>query len=565
MRKFSFIAAIWLSMSAAFAANWPTGQWETNLNGQIVAIDINEVMDNAITVDVTWASSDNADLNDSQFTFTDEAQLFARSAVNDDQSVFQLRLTSFGSLIFEVLYLDDADQNVLAFLKPIESGIRSIDDYPTEQAIADLPSKKIWLNYAAQDLWKFWGKENALEYTSYRCNNGALINPKQLCSELRQGWIIAGLENEYTRMLSRQVYLYGTLFNMTGDPLTLEYMEVGVERLLERFEDSGSAATIMKDGKPLYTAEQRTSQDLAYVQVGLAMHYYLTGDQAVLEKIDSLKDYVIASYYRDDWEMLAWTLEDQMPGDAQNQELVAQLDQLNAYMLLVFPHLPENMKVEWEKDIRLMVDILLNKFHDEDRNRFAGQIVKGEFNRPGQRHNDFGHSVKTYWMIHTAGKLLDDDRYLEIGRWGIDAIIKQSIRFREEASDASNWGNQTNSDGSGWWEFAELTQATATLMLDEPDYARYLPDIYKYWLSSFVDKTYGGVWGGAGGGTKQHLWKNGYHEAEIGLVALITSQKAKDETVDLYFKRDEGHFQPYLFEIKPIEQSTTDGITKVTF
>jgi hypothetical protein len=263
--------------------------------------------------------------------------------------------------------------------------------------------------------------------------------------------------------------------------------------------------------------------------------------------------------------MLAWTLEDQLPGDSQNKELVAQLDQLNAYMLLLYPHLPADMKTEWEKDIRLMVDILLNKFHIKDSNRFAGQIENGQFNDPGDRHNDFGHSVKTYWMIYTAGKMLNDQNYIEIGRWGIDSILKQAIRFREEPMDASNWGNQVQSDGSSWWEFAELTQATATLMLDDADYARYLPDIYSYWLNNFVDKNYGGVWSGAGGGSKQHLWKNGYHEAEIGLVALITSQKAKNEPVDLYFKRNNGHFQPYLFNVEPIAKSTRDGITKVTF
>jgi mannose/cellobiose epimerase-like protein (N-acyl-D-glucosamine 2-epimerase family) len=565
MKNLCFIFLTWFTLGCAFAADWPTGQWETNLNGQIVEIEINRVLKESISVTVEWADPTHINLKEAPFTFTDESKTFARAEKNENNTIYQVRITSFGSLIFEVLYPSEESKNELAFLKPVPSGIRSIEDYPTEQAINDLPSKVTWLNYAAKDLWKFWGSNNALEYSSYRCNDGSLVNPKQLCSELRQGWIIAGLDQEYTRMLSRQVYLYGVLFNMTGDTDALEYMEIGVDALIQRYEESGSAVTTQKNGNPLYQAEQRTSQDLAYVQVGLAMYYYLTGDVAILEKIDTLKDYVIAQYYREDWQMLAWTLEDQLPGDSQNQELVAQLDQLNAYMLLVYPHLPNDMKAEWEQDIRLMVDILVNKFHIEDRNRFAGQIIKGQFNDPGDRHNDFGHSVKTYWMIYTAGQMLNDKNYMDIGRWGIDSIIKQAIRFREEPMDASNWGNQVQSNNSSWWEFAELTQATATLMLEDSDYARYLPDIYSYWLNNFVDKNHGGVWSGAGGGSKQHLWKNGYHEAEIGLVALITTQKVKGEPFELFFKRDSGHYQPYLFNLEPVAKSSKDGVTKVTF
>jgi hypothetical protein len=341
-------------------------------------------------------------------------------------------------------------------------------------------------------------------------------------------------------------------------------MEIGLDTLLDRFDEKGSVSTVLKNGNAVYSQEQRTSQDLAYAQIGLAMAYYLSGDPLLLEKIDTLKDSIIQNYYLEDWGMLAWTIEDQQPGDSNNQELVAQLDQLNAYMLLVYPHLPTEMKPEWEKDIRLMVDILLEKFHDEPRNRFAGQVRNGKFNKPGERHNDFGHSVKTYWMIYTAGKLLADKNYVDIGRTGIDKIIKQAIHFRTHPRGESNWANQVQSTGSSWWEFAELTQATATLALEQPDYVRYLPDIYRYWLNNFVDKSRGGVWSGANGGAKQFHWKNGYHEAELGLIALITSAQIKGDDVKLYYTKDTGHFQPYLYQVQP-KSIQKNEFTEVTF
>ena len=550
------ILVLSVSSLLANAAQWPTGQWQAQILGDIITITLEDVSDTRISVRI----DNNPQIQ--SFRFTDTNQRLAQSTTNPLQS---LKLTSYGDMIFQVA--GASGKTTSAFLKPVLSKITKLADYPTEQAINDLPSAITWLNYANNDLWKFWGTSDALSYASFRCNNGTLPDLTNLCRELRDGWIMAGINNDYTRMVSRQVYTYGVIFNMTGNTEALEYMHVGLDILMSRYEANGSAATILRDGKAVYAPEQRTAQDLAYVQVGLAMAYYLTGDAAILEKLNDLRTYVINQYYRNDWQMLAWTLSDQFPGDSNNQELVAQLDQLNAYMLLTYPHLPEAQKPEWAIDIRLMVDTLLAKFHLQDSARFAGQIVRGNANRAGERHNDFGHSVKTYWMIYTAGQMLNDENYVDIGRQGIDKIINQAIRFREQPRGYSHWGNQATTDSSSWWEFAELTQATATLALENSDYSRFLPDIYNMWLNNFVDKTYGGVWPSPYGGAKQQLWKNGYHEAEIGLVALITSQKLKGEAVELYFARNTGHFQPYLFDYEAASIATNkeNEIVKVTF
>jgi mannose/cellobiose epimerase-like protein (N-acyl-D-glucosamine 2-epimerase family) len=561
MKRIALWVFLLFAVSAAYAAGWETGQWQAKIDNDIATFSIKQITNDGLTVSLTWQDGAGKNIGDKLWAFTDDTQKYAQVEL-EDGTRYQLRITSFGDLITQRFV---GESKKMAFLKPVPSDITRIEDYPTEQAIADLPNAETWQTYAREDLWSYWGSDEALGFTSYRCNNGDLIQLDNLCYELRQGWMVAGIENDYTRMLSRQVYTYGVLFNMTGEEDAFEAMTIGLEQLLARFEDNGSVKTILKDGDALYRPEQRTSQDLAYAQIGLAMGYYLTGDGALLDKLDQLKDHIIENYFREDWGMLAWTLEDQMPGDSGNQELVAQLDQLNAYMLLVYPHLPTSLKAEWESDIRLMVDVLLEKFHNQARNRFAGQLVKGQFNDPGDRHNDFGHSVKTYWMIYTAGQLLNDADYLEVGAWGIDQIIQQAIRFKTEPRGYSHWGNQVQSNGSAWWEFAELTQATATLALTNADYSRYLPDIYDMWFNNFVDQRFGGVFMSAGGGAKQNLWKNGYHEAEFGLIGYITSQKLKDEAVSLYFKRNEGHFQPYLYSLPVMQIESVETGYRVTF
>ncbi|WP_196157764.1 hypothetical protein [Reinekea sp. G2M2-21] len=562
MNRALLILLFWLPTLPALAAQWSQGHWQASVDGDIIDIQIVTTSSSAIQVKLDNLSQDDDDLTAQTFRFTDDSQTIART---DGSPYMQIRRTTFGEFIFQRIDDTQKDNNALAFLKPVKSGITTLEDYPTEQAIADLPEESVWLDYANQDLWKFWGTDTALEFSSSRCNDGELPDITDLCRELRAPWIAEGLPNNYTRMLSRQVYAYGVLFNVTGNKQAYAAMQKGLTELLSRFEDTGSVATILREGKAVYRPAQRTSQDLAYAQVGLAMAFYLTGDAALLDKIELLKNHIVTQYVNKEKTMLAWTLEDQMPGDAKNQELVAQLDQLNAYMLLVFPHLPDAMQKEWAADIRFIVEAMLDKFHIEDRNRFAGQLVNGEFNDPGERHNDFGHSVKTYWMIYIAGQLLDDERYQRIGTDGIEKIIQQAIRFREHPQGYSQWGNQIQSNSSSWWEFAELTQATATLALDNPDYSRYLPDVYQMWLNNFVDKKYGGVWMSANGGAKQHLWKNGYHETEFGLVALIASQRLKQQPIRLYFARTEGHFQPYLFNLQPSRIHIQNDLTVVTF
>lgn len=558
----SLAAGLFLVLITSFtvAGAWDAGEYEVQLPFGHADVELFTISQEGIEVGIQWENDTRPDISKTLWRFKDGSDSILQFEA--DTYAYELKKTTFGDLILSTK-IDD--QTKSAFLKPVPPAITSIEQYPTDQAITDLPSAETWQNYANDDLWKYWGQDSALSFPTYRCNNGQAIDLDNLCYELRTGWIAAGLEYSYTRMLSRQIYTYGVIYHMTGNEDAFEIMLLGLEQLTERVESNGSIKTVLASGEAIYSSPQRTSQDLAYAQMGFAMAYYLTGDQTWLTQLNTTKNHIIDTYYRDDWGMLAWTMEDQMPGDANNQELVAQLDQLNAYMLLVYQHLPAELKPEWETDIRLMVDALLEHFHDEDRHRFAGKLDKGEFNDPGDRHNDFGHSVKTYWMIYTAGQMLGDATYIEVGAWGIDHIARAALRFREMPRGLSHWGNQTQSNSSSWWEFAELTQATASLALQYNDYARALPDIYDMWLENFVDKNYGGVWMSDRGGAKQHLWKNGYHEAEIGLIALITSQALKGEPIDLYFKRATGHFQPYFYPITVKAINDTEDGSIVTF
>lgn len=96
------------------------------------------------------------------------------------------------------------------------------------------------------------------------------------------------------RMQARQTFAYGVLFNLTGDEQALKLHKAGVDFLLKNARDpEGGFYSLMKQGKPLTADDhalpvkrlQRTSQDLSYALVGLAMNAYLTHDPEVIKVI----------------------------------------------------------------------------------------------------------------------------------------------------------------------------------------------------------------------------------------------------------------------------------------
>ena len=85
-------------------------------------------------------------------------------------------------------------------------------------------------------------------------------------------WLAAEMGTEYTRMRSRQAFVYGAAFHLTDNERYLAWMRAGVARLrANAYEpDTGSAVSWWRDGVPGPEVGTRTAQDLAYAQLGLA-------------------------------------------------------------------------------------------------------------------------------------------------------------------------------------------------------------------------------------------------------------------------------------------------------
>ncbi|WP_293165313.1 AGE family epimerase/isomerase [Okeania sp. SIO2C9] len=500
-------------------------------------------------------------------------------------------------------------------VQPALALVSSTAQYPVDNIdgiIADVPTGERWLQHLEEDLLPFWEMDEALgdpvgNYPTYRCNDGSLYSWRNPCPELENADSgIVKLDREYIRAKSRQIFAYGVAYHLTGKSKYLQFAKDGVDYLREYgLDPEGGAYTYFEDGVGLPSKARRISQDMAYAVAGLGFYYYLTRDTDVLADIVALKDYIFETYYDAEWDLLAWAHEDYVDyvdenGNEQKvskdqRELVAQLDQVYGYMLLLTPTLPEMfdgkpLRSQWEDDLVHLATIMSEQFYTPDNNIFFGAITDPSKQRLGTDHTDFGHSIKTLWLIYEIGKLT--------GHYELTAFAQEKapLIFEEAFLEDGTWGRRINQYGQletdkEWWILAELDQTAATFSLRDPSYAKYLPTSYAYWFKYMIDHEHGGTWHWVSAKNnlpdlsmpKQHSWKNAFHSFEHDLVGYITGQAIHNLPVTLYFAFQEipenTQIRPYLFaakvqsmieprkrngkKIRPVRGSTQQMVTLV--
>ncbi|MDR2889140.1 MAG: AGE family epimerase/isomerase [Lachnospiraceae bacterium] len=461
----------------------------------------------------------------------------------------------------------------------------------------DFEGSNRWIEHLENELMRFWMKPEVKDmskglFRSFLINDGkhlpGLDAVDQWPAELRKaiqkdengnysaeaGDLLEGPEKNadknFVRVHSRQTFAYGVAYNMTGKPEYFELCRKGAYALMELIGNNGSMFTRqhLSKGDFINDTKTRTSQDLAYGMTGIAFYYYLTHDEAVLDKIRALKNYIFDNYFHQGKEVFTW-LPHKNTSKEQSVELVAHLDQLYAYMLWLTPSLPAKEKNEYKADMKRIADIMIEKFYSEVYGTFWGASTSSDMQTLGTSHTDFGHSVKAMWVIYQVGIWTDQIYYVNFARQKIHAIL-------ESAFDVSNgsWNRRILDDGSidrdkEWWGLAELNQAAALLAIKDPSYLQYLNKTYAFWFKNMIDYKHGEIWHVLDGETlypkqmfpKAHCWKNGLHSLEHCLFGYLTSKQILGENIELYYaftSIDEVKHQtvtPYLFKANIIDQA----------
>lgn len=455
-----------------------------------------------------------------------------------------------------------------------EDGVQSFD---IKKLIKEHFEPQKWIDHLNNDLMKFWNTPEAKTiqkglFVTHRSNEGKLIDddcnkyPEEikaaLASEETKGLI--DLDYNYVRAHSRQTYAYGIAYNMTGNQEYLEACKLGAKALIKAFDKENGMFTKQNKktaewGEPILL---RDSQNLAYGITGLGMYYYLTHDEETLFKILQAKEYIFKNYFSFGRGYFTW-----YPKIANDQtddrvEIVAQLDQIYAYMIWLTPSLPEPHQSEWKESLKKIVRMLITRFYSERYGFFWGTGTTTDARNLGTDHTDFGHSVKTMWLIYRIGIMTEEMSFVDFARSKIDVILKNAY-----VEKTGSWARRFNADGSldcdkEWWGLAELDQACALLALNDPSYLEYLNNTHKYWFDYMVDKKNGEIWHMVFAKDnkpdirypKIHCWKTSLHSFEHALFGYVIASQIKNKEFVLHyaFKSSKeityNRVSPYLFE-----------------
>jgi mannose/cellobiose epimerase-like protein (N-acyl-D-glucosamine 2-epimerase family) len=420
-------------------------------------------------------------------------------------------------------------------------------------AIAALPAPADWVSELQRDILPFWETPAALgdpvgSFPTFRCNDGTVANPQAPCAEFLAApdWIHSAVGRQYVRMISRQIYLYGVAYHLTGDPKYLVWARAGVRYILDNAvnKTTGDVVSYWSDGKPVVDPDDQTSQDLAYSLVGLSFYYYLTREADLLQPMLRIESYIRQHYYDPHQGLYRQALKG---WEADRTELVSQLDQANAYMLLLTPLLPPPEQQRWRAELAQIAQIMRGRFYDSGSTMFVGLLdpkAKSGDCVFARDDTDFGHTIKTYWMLYFIGRVLNDGALVEFARAGAPGILARAF-----LPVTGSWATQptcgTAPDNinrtSTWWMAAELDQAALTFGIGDPQLLSYIPKANDFWLKHMVDPRYGEVWDEVALPDytprlpKVHLWKNGFHTAERALIGYIATGAIRSEPTVLYY------------------------------
>jgi hypothetical protein len=443
--------------------------------------------------------------------------------------------------------------------------------FASEPSSSSVLAPETWVRHLTNDIAPFWTSPDAMgsprgNFPTLRKNDGTP----------------AVRTDRRPRMMGRQIYACSAAYILTGEASYLEAADDGLRFLLAHARDSrkGGWQTLLdKDGNPKGN-DYRYSQDAAYAAMGPAVYYFVTRDPAARETLVSNRNEIFNPrlFWDETNRRVRNAILPSMDGEApagkdNGWELVSQLDQVNGWLLLTQPVMGGDDSARFGSDIRTLLAVITNRFWKDGL--FYGRSSQlGNLDAP---NTDFGHVLKTYWMLLLAGSRLGDAGFTAFA-------LSNAPYWLSQAYDRDNgrWalkmeGSNSVRYGSSWWIYAECDQIAATFALQRLWTRKDLATTASNWLADYVDRPYGEVFRGIDRSgnpdrglysnelAKCNEWKNGFHSSEHALVLYIASSALAGKPVALYFAvppDDVKTFtaKPYLFEGDEISREDLGGI-----
>jgi uncharacterized protein (TIGR03437 family) len=458
--------------------------------------------------------------------------------------------------------------------------------------LSSLPAGDRWLAHLNNDLLPFWSMPPALgdplgAFPSTRCDDGSLLDFSNPCPPIAGNAYLLQ-PARYLVPLSRQTFGYGVAYHLTGNTTYLAYMKAGIDYLRQHCIDPDGG---MFESQDLTTGawgpdiRYRDPQQLGYGLLGMAFYYYLTRDAAVLPDILTLKNYIFDNYYNQSLGTMQWLLADNGGTSAYSRQLVADLDQMNTYLVLLTPTLPEPYQTQWKDTLTLDAHSILGTFYSPGDNLVFLQADTPAQMDLSQTGIDVGHSSKALWMLRWTGMLTGDQGLVAFAEANGRRLLDRA--YMPESDGSGSWAGGVQPGGAldpnkSWWVYDELDQLSGSLALADVTAGQYLPQTTAYWFKYFVDPQYGEVWNGVNypdntpqrSYPKAWQWKSAYHDFEHTLVGYITSQWLLGQPVTLHYAFtgavDQSTIHPYYFSstidsLNVTHDSTGNSYQTITF
>lgn len=422
---------------------------------------------------------------------------------------------------------------------------------PPTTAVAPNLAPAAWSTHHRDDLLPFWTSSDALGVPA-----GNFPTWRQM-----DGVPVSARPNRKPRMMGRQIYAYAVGYMLSGDEALLGHAREGTRWLLDHARDAGNGgwhSDLYQDGAPVLPGNpelidtRRWSQDLSYDAMGPAAYFFVTRDAeaegAVLAARDALFDparFWDATGGRIKDGLDATMTTEQWMGASGSWQLVAQLDPITAFELLVQPVLTDPARrTQALGDLRTLATLVRTKFWQDGL--FWG--ATGDIGTYGSNHTDYGHILKSYWALLQIDKRLDDRPFA-----GFLAAHAGATLGRSYDSANGRWAKKPNASGgsdygSDWWAWAEADQLAATLALHDPAWVATVDTTTSHFLAEYVDRTRpvrelypslrrdGTGYGWPTTSTEKcNEWKNGFHSTEHALVMFLFGHYLAGTPAPLFF------------------------------
>lgn len=448
---------------------------------------------------------------------------------------------------------------------------------PTPSPEQESHTRIDWIHQVDSLIMPYWASPEALgdpigNFPAYRYSDGSPVDPDQLDYSLlderyTQFYFTStdSLRRDFVRIKSRQIYGLCMAYHITGNEQYLVFGKMALDHLISQgvFDEPLPFSFWDRNGKPAPDLFQRNPQDISYALMGPTMYYYLTRDPEVLQLILRAHEFLWEEYYKkstvsNDTKLVQWVKEDFENDKASGKDLLAPLDMLNAYLLLLAHSAPDPVAVGLLKQASVLAYMIKDNFYEPDYNIFWSNLDNKQF----AGNTDFPHSIKSFWMIHTTGRMTADFELMNFAAEGAPRLL-DSAWIPEKGRWAMRYTNDRYAKDLGifTWAYNELDQMAATLSLaDTSYYSRFLHEAYTNYEKLLIDPVNKGAYSGLDEndqvielGFRAGWFLGDFHVMEHAFIGQLADAHYYGDTLELHyaFKDDQrlnfNRIQPYTY------------------